>query len=350
MNYVIMCGGIGERMWPLGSPEKPKQFHAVVGDKPLIVQAVERLRTLTLTLSPEGRGNFGNVFFSTTAENVPLIKELFPDTSEDHFIVEPSRRDTGPAMAYVAARMMERAPDEPVAFIPSDHVIKDADRFVQILQLGEKLINETGRMLDIGVTAAFASTVLGYTKVGNKREEGGITVYDFLGHTEKPDLETATEYVKSGEYLWHASYYMWTPRKIMGALQKYAPELHEGVIKSLENPDHYSSLEKISFDYAITEHMDPQDVTILEGDFGWSDAGAWDTLYEELKKADGDNVIQGSVTELDSSGSLVHSTTGRNVGVIGLKDMVVVDTKDGLLVCPKDRAQDVKKLLGKMNE
>lgn len=339
MNYVILCGGIGERMWPLGSPEKPKQFHAVVGDQPLIVQTVERVKKAG-----------GQIYFSTTPENAPLVKALFPDVPEDHFIIEPARKDTGPAMAYVAAKMMGVAPDEPLAFIPSDHAIADANRFVDLLKLSERLIKETGKMLDIGVTAAFPSTVLGYTHVGNKIDKDGIAVYDFLGHTEKPDLETAKKYVDSGEYLWHANYYMWTPRKIMEALNKYAPELHDGVQASLENPENYKTLEKISFDYAITEHMDPKDVTILEGDFGWSDVGAWDTLYDELKKSDGENVVKGDVTELDSSGNLLHSTTGRKVGVIGLKDMVVVDTKDGLLVCPKERAQDVKELLGKMNE
>ena len=363
MNYVILAGGVGERLWPLGSPEKPKQFHAVIGDEPLVVQAVRRIAPL---LTKEGSGEVSEkdrsdtpptssskwgrkIYFSTIERYVPLLKELFPDIPDERYIVEPARRDTGPAMAYVAAKLAQTEPDEPVAFIPSDHVIKDEERFVKTLQLAESLIRETGKMLDIGVPAKFPSTVLGYTHVGEKKEQNDISVYTFLGHTEKPDLETAEKYVESGEYLWHANYYMWTPAKILEALKKYAPEMHEVIMRSLEDPEEYKTIEKISFDYAITEHMDPKDVTILGGDFGWSDVGAWDTLFDELAKSKADNVTRGEIVALDTEGSIIHSESGRKVGVIGLKDMVVVDTEEGLLVCPKDRAQEVKKLLQHIN-
>lgn len=323
MNFVILAGGVGERFWPLGTREKPKQFHAVIEDEPLIVQAVKRLE--------------GDVWFSTSRQFQPLIKELFPDVPDDHYIIEPSRRDTGPAMAYVAARLMEIAPDEPVAFIPSDHTIGDVERFRATLAVAEHLIRETGKMIDVGVSAEFSSTVLGYTHIGKKIEErGGVDVYEFLGHTEKPDRATAEKYCASGEYLWHANYYMWTPRKIMEAVERYAPDLLTGT-------------QKISFDYAITEHMDPKDVLILKGDFNWSDVGAWDVLYNKLASAPGENVTRGDVTALDCDGSLVFAQSGRKVGVVGLKDMIVVDTPDGLLVCPKDRAQDVKKLTSQMS-
>ena len=320
MNFVILAGGVGERLWPLGTTEKPKQFHALVGAEPLVAQAVRRV---------EKAG--GDIFFSTSERYVPLLKELFPHISDDHYLIEPARRDTGPAMAYAASRLMERAPDEPMAFIPSDHVIHDEQWFARMLRVAEQIIREQGVMVDVGVPAKFPSTVLGYTHVGKKLEaRDGIDVYEFLGHTEKPNRATAEKYLASGEYLWHANYYMWTPRKIMAAVEKHAPDLLAGT-------------QKISFDYAITEHMDPQDVRILKGD-GWSDVGAWDVLYDELAKTPGENVTRGEVTALDCEGSLVFAQGGRKVGVIGLKDMVVVDTPDGLLVCPKNRAQDVKKL------
>lgn len=328
MNFVILAGGVGERLWPLGTTEKPKQFHAVVDDKPMVVHAVKRLE---IASSPGAPRN--DMYFSTSERYVSMLKELFPDVPDDHYLIEPSRRDTGPAMAFVASQLMEIAPDEPVAFIPSDHVIHDEKRFVQMLRVAEQIIREEGVMVDIGVPAKFPSTVLGYTHIGKKLEErDGVEVYEFLGHTEKPDRATAEQYIASGEYLWHASYYMWTPRKIMEAVERYSPDLLTGT-------------QKISFDYAITEHMDPKDVKILKGDFGWSDVGAWDVLYDELAKAAGENVTRGEVTALDCEGSLVFANGGRKVGVIGLKDMVVVDTKDGLLVCPKDRAQEVKRLV-----
>lgn len=356
MNFVILAGGVGERLWPLGTPGKPKQFHALVGDEALLAQAVGRVSSFVIPsgaqraesrdltdeisrLRPASRGSArnDNLFFSTSAQYQPLIKELFPDVADGHYIIEPSRRDTGPAMAYVAARLMEIAPDEPVAFIPSDHTIGDVEHFRATLAVAEQLIRETGKMVDIGVPAEFPSTVLGYTHIGKKLEErDGVDVYEFLGHTEKPDRATAEKYCASGEYLWHANYYMWTPRKIMEAVERYAPDL-------------LTDTQKISFDYAITEHMDPKDVLILKGDFDWSDVGAWDVLYNKLASAPGENVTRGEVVALDCKGSLVFAQGGRKVGVIGLKDMIVVDTPDGLLVCPKDRAQDVKKLTSQMS-
>lgn len=136
----------------------------------------------------------------------------------------------------------------------------------------------------------------------------------------------------------------------MEACHTYAPELYAGVMRALENPATFNDIQKISFDYAITEHMDPKDVLILKGDFDWSDVGAWDVLYNKLASAPGENVTRGAVTALDCEGSLVISETGRTVGVIGLKDMVVVDTPTGILVCPKDRAQDVKKLVAELQK
>lgn len=324
MNFVILAGGVGERLWPLGTPEKPKQFHVVVNDEPMVVHAVGRVMSL------------GTIYFSTSERYIPMLKTLFPDVSDDHYLIEPSRRDTGPAMAFAVSRLMEIAPDEPMAFIPSDHVIHDAARFAETLRVAEQIIREDGAMVDIGVPAKFPSTVLGYTHIGKKLEERDhVEVHEFLGHTEKPDRATAEKYIASGEYLWHANYYMWTPRKIMEAVKRYAPDLLTGT-------------QKISFDYAITEHMDPKDVKILKGDFGWSDVGAWDVLYNELAKMAGENVMRGEVTALDCEGSLIFAESGRKVGVIGLKDMVVVDTPNGLLVCPKDRAQEVKKLIAEM--
>ncbi|MEK7532324.1 MAG: sugar phosphate nucleotidyltransferase [Patescibacteria group bacterium] len=340
MNFVILAGGVGERLWPLGTPGNPKQFHVLLGDQPLIVQAVRRVQKAG-----------GDIFFSTSERYVPLIKKLFSEIPDDHYIIEPARRDTGPAMAYAAARLMERAPDEPMAFIPSDHVIHDEARFVQMLRVGEEIIREQGVMVDVGVPAKFPSTVLGYTHIGKKLEErDGVEVYEFLGHAEKPDRATAEKYCAAGGYLWHANYYMWTPRKILEALERYAPEIHAGVTAALTDPAAFEKIQKISFDYAITEHMDPKDVLILKGDFDWSDVGAWDVLYDELAKTPGENVTRGEVTALDCSGSLVFSQNGRKVGVIGLKDMVVVDTPEGLLVCPKDRAQEVKRLVQEMGK
>jgi mannose-1-phosphate guanylyltransferase len=200
--------------------------------------------------------------------------------------------------------------------------------------------------------------VLGYTKIGKLAEEKkGIEVYRFEGHTEKPDLKRATKYVTSGQYLWHGNYYMWTPRLFLIAFERYSPGMYLilqkiivalGDKKDKEIPALYDSMEKISFDYAITEKIAKKDVLIVKGEFGWSDIGAWDVLHEQLREPEGDaqgNVVKGNVVHIDTTNCLIYGEDKHIVAAVGLDNIVIVDTPDALLVCPKNRAQDVKKLL-----
>ena len=347
MNIVILAGGVGTRLWPLGRKNNPKQFFPMISEKPLIRETYDRFLPV-----------FGahKIYFSVTADLLPHIKKLFPKLSADHFIVEPSRRDTAPAMGYVAAVLSLRFPDEPMVFVPSDHFVSDVEKYIACFKMGEKLIQQTGKLVDIGITATFPSTVLGYTKIGSLFEKKqGVSVYHFAGHTEKPEAATALRYLESGDYLWHGNYYMWTPRKFLDAFRHYSPrhfEILEDIIPLLKKSSHtglaaaYEKMEKISFDYAVTEKISKKDVLIIKGDFGWSDVGAWDVLHSQLKdRADSDgNVLRGQIVHIDTNNSLLFSHGKKVLAVVGLHDMVVVDTEDALLVCPKERAQEVKKL------
>jgi mannose-1-phosphate guanylyltransferase len=196
---------------------------------------------------------------------------------------------------------------------------------------------------------------LGYTKFGPLFEKRDNTeVYQFAGHTEKPPREVAEQYLADGSYLWHANYYMWTPRKFMAAFENYAPET-AAILRKIQTVrtddirDLYSQLPKKSFDYLITEKMNPESVLVIKGDFGWSDIGAWDTLFDRLSE-NGGNVVKGNGVLIDTNGSLVYAPVGKTVAVLGMNDVVVVDTPDALLVCPKNQAQRVKEIIVKLQE
>lgn len=353
MNIVILAGGVGTRLWPLGRKHNPKQFFPVISKKPLVKETYDRFVRAYGTKK---------IFFSVTKDLVPHLRRLFPKVPSSQFIVEPSRRDTGPAMGFVAAYLSLQYPDEPMVFVPSDHFIADQKKYLACFTIGERLVRETGKLIDIGITATFPSTVLGYTKIGTVYKHfNGTTVYHFAGHTEKPNSTTAMRYLESGEYLWHGNYYMWTPRKFLEALQTYAPALGSRLGKiavavskrqSKQVTALYEQLEKISFDYAVTEKIDKREVLIIKGDFGWSDVGAWDVLHNQLATLADEhgNVVRGDVIHLDTKNCLIYAHPKRMVAALGLDDVVVIDTADAVLVCPKDRAQEVKKLFPKFEE
>jgi mannose-1-phosphate guanylyltransferase len=288
---------------------------------------------------------------------VEIARRLAPQIPEKNFIIEPEKRDTAPAMGLVAAKLFNESPDEPIAFIPSDHFISDKQKFVRILKKAEELIRETGKLLDIAVSPSFPSTVLGYTRIGNLFvSDEGVEVFEFLGHKEKPDFETAQKYLLAGDYLWHANYYMWTPKLILEAFNRYSPahgaELQKiGAAVKVDDrealAEAFRRMEKISFDYAVTEKIDPRDVLIVKGEFGWSDVGAFDMLYDSQKaKADADkNVWNGDWRGHDTSGCLIYGRPDKVIATVGVDDLVIVDTPDALLICPKSRSQDVKKIV-----
>lgn len=302
------------------------------------------------------------VYIATTKDQLENLKEILPDFPQKNILVETARRDTGPAMGYAALRLFLQEEDEPMAFIPSDHYIGRVDKFIKSIKKAEEAIKETGNLLDISIYPTSPNTALGYTKVGKKvMEKEGVEFYAFEGHTEKPDFKTAQKYLEEGGYLWHANYYMWTPRLFLQAYQSYAPKLY----KHLENiklliqkgkedliEEEYKKMEKISIDYAIMEKMAPQDVLIIQGDFDWKDIGAWDTLHENLmtKTDEKRNLVRGERLNIDTSGSLIYGKDNKLIATVGLDDMVIVDTEDALLVCPKSRAQEVKRIIEELKE
>lgn len=353
MKIVILAGGGGTRLWPLSRKKLPKQFTKLIGDKILLEETMDRFKD-----------NYpaSDIYISLTSDLLELFKKYFPDFPEKNIILEPEKRDTGPAMGYAAAVLSLTAPDEPMVFVPADHYVGDVKQYLQCFKVAEGLIKKEGKMLDIAIPGEFPSVVLGYTEIGEKYlEQDGVEVFTFKSHKEKPNLETAKKYLADGKHWWHGNYYMWTPAKFLSAYQTYAPEIYSGLMKIKEAyskndqktvGEEYARLPKISIDYAITEKMDPRQVLIIRGDFGWSDIGAWDVLFDRLNKnTDANhNLIKADWQGIDTSGTLIYGNPGKMIATIGVDDLVIVDTPDALLICPRGRAQDVKKIFEKLEK
>jgi len=345
-----MAGGGGTRLWPLSRREKPKQFCKIIGDKTLLEQTLDRFADFDKK----------NIYVALGKQHLVSAKSLAGQIADENFLVEPCKKDTAPAMAYVCLNLMEKYPDETVAFIPSDHFIGDTEKFLKILKISDDLVQSTGKLLDIAVSPNFPSTVLGYTKIGRLyQEKDNVEIFEFADHTEKPDFDTAKKYLAEGSYLWHASYYMWTPRKFIEAFKKYAPdilknveEIHRAVKASDENKieEVCSLMKSVSIDYAITEKIETADVLIVKANFPWSDIGAFDVLYDAQKSQvdENGNLVKADWVGDDTSGCLIAGEKGKVIATIGLDDLVIVDTKDALLVCKKGYAQGLKDIIEKL--
>ncbi len=352
MQIVILAGGGGSRLWPLSRSSVPKQFCKLISEKTMIEETLDRFEGF-----PKEK-----IFIATTEELKENIKEILPNFPEENIFVESARRDTAPAMGFAAAQLFLKNPDEPMAFIPSDHYIGREDNFLKSIEKAEEVINETGKLVDISIFPTNPNTALGYTKVGERvMEKEGIEFYQFLGHTEKPDFKTAQKYLEEGGYLWHANYYMWTPRKMLEAYAKHAPEIHgklQQIIEALKAKKQdevakiYSQMERISIDYAIMEKMDNEEVLIIQGEFDWKDIGAWDTLHENLmtKTDEHRNLVKGERLNLDTSNCVIYGRDKKLIATVGVDDLVIVDTEDALLVCPKSRAAEVKKIVEELKD
>lgn len=343
---VIMAGGKGERFWPQSRLKRPKQLLPIVGAKPLLTQTVDRLSGL---VPPE------NILIVTNDEQKAAVIDICPMLPEANIIGEPVGRDTAAAVGLSMVLVKQRDPDGVFAMLPADHVIHDDEGFQKIVASAFEAAEKEPVLVTIGVSPDSPATGYGYIHRGDVWTEiDGRSVYHVKEFKEKPDAATAKTYVDSGEYYWNAGMFVWTVQAIGAAFAEFTPGLNSALAKidealSSGQPladvlnEQYPSLEKISIDYAVMENA--KNVVTMESAFDWDDVGEWPAVARHFESDAAGNVIKGAGVVQDGSGNIVISSDGHLTAIVGADDLIVVHTEDATLICPKSKAQDIKKLV-----
>lgn len=347
MKVIIFAGGVGTRLWPLSRQNSPKQFGKLLGDKSTLQQTIERLKP-----------DFSNqdIYIATGRKYKDIVHEQLADIPKENFIFEPAMRDVGPAIGLSAMRLLKDFPNEPVAILWSDHLVRNEDLFRKaLLHAGRQIIQKKAEFIFLTQTPRFASQNMGWIEVGRKHEEeGDISVHSFTRLIYRPSLDEAQDFLKNKNYVWNLGYFVTTPRYLVSLFAKHAPQMHASLEKIFDGPEDqiskkieelYPSLEKISFDDAVLTKMDKENVLVYLSDLRWSDIGAWEALKEALAENDKENVTRGNVITRDSSDSLVFNDTDQLVVGLDLEGFVVINTPDVVLVCPKDSVPKIKKFV-----
>jgi mannose-1-phosphate guanylyltransferase len=344
---LIMAGGSGTRLWPLSRQARPKQALRLVGDRTMFQLAVERLDPLFA---------LDRIFIVTAAEQVGTLLQQAPQLPGGNFIVEPLQRGTASAIGLAALYLRRRDPNATMAVLTSDHYIADCGKFQQVLSAAFEMAQQ-GHLVTLGIKPTFPSTGYGYIERGEVLAElGDLTAYRVSAFREKPDAATAEAFVNDDLHTWNSGMFIWRVDRILAEMQKQMPRFYEQLmqIEAAMGTDRESwvlsyvwpRVAAQTVDYGIMECA--EDVTVIPANIGWSDIGSWATLLDILPAdQDGNVVIYADHMNVDTAQTLVYGNN-RLVATIGVSDLVVVDTDDVLLICSRDRAQDVKKIVEKL--
>lgn len=346
---VIMAGGKGERFWPMSTAKRPKQVLSLVGGKPMIQLAVERVGGI---VPPE------RVIVITSADLVDVICEAAPVLSRKNVIGEPYGRDTAAAVALASAIVKAHDPDGVFCVLTADHIIYEHDLFKTTLHESAQMAAKNNVLITIGIVPTEPSTAFGYIEYGAKcKYAGKIEFRQVERFVEKPDATTAAEYINTGKFCWNSGMFIWSVSAIQDALGRYQPQLlkmadkMESLVDSggfnARLAEEYSQLDKISIDYAIMEKAD--NILMAKGAFTWHDVGSWPALQNHFDSDDAGNILIGKAEQLASKGNIVCSNE-RLTALIGVENLVVVQAEGATLVCSREKAQDVKKMLGLLRE
>lgn len=348
MFALIMAGGSGTRLWPRSRRNQPKQLLDLGSGRTMFQEAYDRVVPL-----------FGNegIFVVTSGEYVPMMRQQVPAIPATNYIIEPSGRGTAPCIGLAALYLRRMDPQGVMCVLTADHYIQNTELFRQVLQAAAQ-VAESGYLVTLGIAPSFPSTGFGYVQRGAPLGTiGGFDVFYVEKFTEKPDAETARRFCKSGMYSWNSGMFVWRVSVILREFEKLMPALYAQLMEvdaAIGTPEERPVLERIwpqvekqTIDYGIMERA--EDVAVIPVDIGWSDVGSWATLLDILP-ADGEgNVVTGQHLGVDTHGCLIYSPN-RLVATVGLEGMIVVDAGDVLLVCPRQRAQDVRELVKRLQE
>ncbi|MGC8659761.1 MAG: mannose-1-phosphate guanylyltransferase [Desulfomonilaceae bacterium] len=340
---VIMAGGSGVRFWPQSRRHRPKQLLKIVGEKTMIRATVDRVSPVT---------PYDRIMVVTGAHHAEKIRMQIPEIPNDLIVTEPVGRNTAPCIALAAYRLAKIDSDAVMLVLPADHLITKEDEFRSTIEAVSKIAAETGELLTFGVIPDRPETGYGYIHVGEMVVEfDGLKAYRVQRFVEKPDIKTAQSYLKIGDYLWNSGMFIWKVSSIIKAIERYLPVIAKAMEKLypvLNTPEEnallvetYEDLPEISIDYGVLERAD--NVLVIPIDVGWNDVGSWTSLQDVWNTDQEGNASKGKILTLNAKGCVVSSPQ-KLTALVGVEDIIVVDTPDAILVCRKDRAQDIKQL------
>jgi mannose-1-phosphate guanylyltransferase len=343
MKIIIMAGGTGTRLWPLSRTSKPKQFQPLFGKETMLQMTVKRLLS---------HFNLEDIYVSTNEQYKEEVLSELPQLPKNHIILEPEKRDTAPANG-LSTIAVKAKPDESIAFLAADHYIHKPQELCRILQLADSFLqNSPEYIVTLGITPTSPETGYGYIKYKQESlsETQNEAIYEVDAFVEKPDFKTATQYLADGNYVWNSGMFVVQKQRLLEMYQEYLPntakillELEKNKLKNLAKL--YKLTDAISFDYGIMEKA--EHIAVIPADIGWSDIGSWSALKDMLQTDDITVTHKGSSKhfDIDSEHILVHShSKDKVIATIGIRDIVIVETGDALLVSHIDKVQEVKKI------
>jgi len=346
---VIMAGGSGTRLWPRSRKKKPKQLLDIVSSKTMIQETVDRLGGLV----DEDR-----IVVVVGEAHSKEINQQLAQIPTENILVEPQGKNTAPCIGLAAVHIRARDKDAVMIVLPSDHLIKNANRFRKIVRVAAAVAIEGKSLVTIGIEPTFPETGYGYVQIGKKVDSvNGENVYKVVAFKEKPTAAVAKRFLKSGNYMWNSGMFVWRADTILNCIKAHLPKMHKGLMKieaSLGKENETKALEK-AYDEFEAESIDcgvmekAKEVMLVKGDFGWNDIGSWAAMEQLWPKDKDGNFLDADVVSIESSGNIIHSTK-KLVAVIGLQDIVIIETEDALLVCAKDRAPDVRRAVDELKE
>ncbi|SDS04251.1 mannose-1-phosphate guanylyltransferase [Formosa sp. Hel1_31_208] len=349
-NYyaILMAGGVGSRFWPVSTQDFPKQFHDMLGTGDTLIQ--KTFKRLSKLIPKE------NIFILTNERYNDLVFEQLPEVTQRQVVLEPAMRNTAPCILYAALKIQKENEDAVMIVAPSDHWIEDETAFSNNVQQAFDFCAENNALMTLGIQPSFPNTGYGYIEYDKSSQDAIKKVNQFR---EKPDYNTAKEFIAQGNFLWNAGIFMWSVRSVVEAFQNNQPELYrlfeagcDVYNTDFEDDfirDNYGKAENISVDYAIMEHS--KNVFVLPATFDWNDLGTWGSLYDKLDKDDSENaVVNAQTLTEDASGNMIRTKANKVVVVDGLNDYIIVDKDEVLLIFPKTKEQDIKKVLQKVKD
>jgi mannose-1-phosphate guanylyltransferase len=344
-----MAGGIGSRFWPVSRTDYPKQFLDILGTgETLIQQTFRRFERLA---------PMENIYVVTSTDYTAIVEKQLPLLPKENILSEPDRKNTAPCVAYASFRILQRDPNASIIVAPADHLILDQQEFEAVCTKGLQFIETCEALLTIGIQPSYANTGYGYIQFNKEKEKDGV--HPVITFTEKPDAQRAAKFVSSGEYLWNSGIFVWKARSIVNAIEKYLGDLYQQ-FKEKQNwlgtsferlmiADIYAICENVSIDVGVMEKAN--NVHIIPASFRWSDLGTWNSAWENMGKDVRNNAVAGNgVLVIDTTQCVVHASNEKLVVLQGLHNYIVVDTKDALLICQKEKEQDIKQYVNEVKK